>query len=113
VLQQRYLEATHTFLVGPFAQLRVASELAVWEQQIAPVVEEAAGLHDDAPTLEAWHAAVDALYGAIDVLRERAQARVARGAIEIDDPWLIQPMDAGTTKPTTKSDVMTSDFDGG
>jgi hypothetical protein len=113
LLQQRYLEATQAFLEGPFEQLRVAAELALWEQQITPAVEEAAALHDDALTLEAWHAAVDALRDAIDTLRERARERVLRGSIEIGDPWLIQPMDAGTTKPPTTSDTMTSDFDGG
>jgi hypothetical protein len=46
--------------------------------QIAPVVEEAAALHADAVSVEAWRAAGMALRLAIDELRGRAEQRVAQ-----------------------------------
>jgi hypothetical protein len=56
----------------------VEARLAAWEAQIAPVVEEAAALHADAVSVEAWRAAGMALRLAIDELRGRAEQRVAQ-----------------------------------
>lgn len=110
-LQEQYLDQTAAFLDGPFETARVEAKLAAWELQIAPVVEEAGVLHDDAVQPDAWRKAADALRVAIATLRSRAQERVARGPIAIADPWLAQAMDAGTVTPRTPASAM--DADGG
>ena len=79
-------------LAGPLAPAVVETQLSQWTLQLAPSVAEAASLHTDAVTVEAWQEGIAQLRVAIETLRQRAQARLAEGAREIQDPWLL---DAG------------------
>jgi hypothetical protein len=106
--QERYLAETQAFLEGPFDAARVASKLDAWQAQIEPFVAEASQAHDDAPTPDAWRDATDALREAIATLRDRAEHRVARGAIEITDPRAERPMDAGQ-EDAARPDAATDD----
>ncbi|MDD9936877.1 MAG: CotH kinase family protein [Myxococcales bacterium] len=94
-LQRRYLDETQAFLEGPFDAKRVDAKLATWEEQIAPMVEEAAAAHDDAVSPQAWRTATADLRETIEILRERAEARLALGELEIGDPWAAQDEDTG------------------
>mgnify|MGYP002137706606 CR=1 FL=1 len=56
-------------LAGPFSEASVREQVEAWTAQIEDSVAEAAELHDDAPSVDAWHAAVDALLDALDAAR--------------------------------------------
>jgi hypothetical protein len=110
--QERYLRETEALLAGPFDASRVEAKLVAWEEQIAPLVQEASDAHADAAEPAAWRAATMALRDAIKTLRARAQERVARGTIEVVNPNLPKLMDAGTgpvdqdaAEPTTDDDA--------
>jgi len=94
--QERYLAETEALLEGSFDASRVEAKLEAWEEQMAPLVQEASDAHFDAVAPAAWHDATAALRDTIATLRARAEERVARGAIEITNPHLPKPMDAGT-----------------
>ena len=53
--QERYLTETAALLEGPFDASRVEAKLAAWEEQIAPLVQEASNAHFDAVAPAAWH----------------------------------------------------------
>ena len=57
-----FAAADATFRSGPFAPADVGVLLDRWSAQIEPLVVEASETHDDAPTIEAWRAAVDELF---------------------------------------------------
>jgi hypothetical protein len=101
-MQARYLELVSQLLGGPLSSAVVETELSQWTQQLAPSVAEAASVHTDAVSVEAWHEGVTQLRAAIESLRQRGQARLAEGARAIQDPWLLDagmpdagPLDAG------------------
>ncbi len=68
-LRDDYERIRAELLAGPFAEDRIEEQLASWTEQIRPAVADAAELHDDAPTLEAWDAALDRLRDAVDISR--------------------------------------------
>ncbi|MEC8520962.1 MAG: CotH kinase family protein [Actinomycetota bacterium] len=57
--EEEYERIHNEFLQGPFAKERVDLLLDAWEQQISPVVIEAAEAHDDALRFEEWQEALD------------------------------------------------------
>ena len=57
--EEEYERIHNEFLQGPFAKEQVESLLDAWEQQISPVVKEAAESHDDALSYEEWQEALD------------------------------------------------------
>ncbi len=57
-------------LAGPMSVESIADQLGKWTAQIEPAVAEAAALHGDAPTVDAWQAAVQQLETAIQTSRE-------------------------------------------
>ncbi len=67
-------------LAGPFSAERIDEQLTAWTAQIEPAIAEAAELHDDAPTVDEWRAAVDRLLIAAEVLTPAALDFVA-GAV--------------------------------
>jgi CotH kinase protein len=75
-LDERYGATLAAFLHGPYRADAVEPLLGEWETQIAPVVAEAAALHADAVSVEAWQAAGQRLREAIAELRQRAQQRI-------------------------------------
>ena len=81
LMQQAYLDATRELLAGPLRADSVETRLQAWEQQVYPAVLEAAATHPDAVGFEAWQQARARLRAAIDRLRTKAEARVARGPI--------------------------------
>jgi hypothetical protein len=113
--QKRYLDAVEAFLDGPFDPEAVEKKLRAWEEQIVPVVHEAAELHDDAVTPAEWHGAAVALRSAITELRERARERLAKGRIVPADPWFVPPPDAGAMDagPVGMGNTMTGTMDAG
>jgi spore coat protein H len=76
--QDRYVEALAAFLDGPYRPDVIEARLAEWEAQVAPAVEEAAALHADAVSVEAWRVEGMGLRTAIDELRQRAEQRIAQ-----------------------------------
>ena len=57
--EEEYERIHNEFLQGPFAKEQVDLLLDAWEQQISPVVIEAAEAHDDALRFEEWQEALD------------------------------------------------------
>lgn len=57
-------------LAGPFSAAAIDEQLAAWTEQIEPAIAEAAELHDDAPTVDEWRAAVDRLLVALQASRD-------------------------------------------
>ncbi|HAZ33616.1 MAG TPA: hypothetical protein DCY63_07225, partial [Acidimicrobiaceae bacterium] len=57
--EEEYERVHNEFLKGPFAKEQVDLLLDAWEQQISPVVKEAAEIHDDALRFEDWQEALD------------------------------------------------------
>ena len=56
---EEYERIYNEFMQGPFAKEQVESVLDTWEEQIAPVVREAAEAHDDALRFEMWQNALN------------------------------------------------------
>lgn len=86
-MQAQYLDEVRALLDGPFAHEPVERKLTAWEAQIEPVVLEAASLHADAVSLDAWRLERAALRAAIEALRQRAETRLQIGAIPVVDPY--------------------------
>ena len=57
-------------LTGPMSVERVDEQLDAWAALIEPAVAEAAELHDDAPSVESWEAALEQLREALQVSRD-------------------------------------------
>ena len=57
--EEEFERLRNEFLQGPFAKEQVDLLLDAWEQQISPVVIEAAEAHDDALRFEDWQEALD------------------------------------------------------
>lgn len=68
-LTDEYARLRAELLAGPMSADRVAEQIAAWSAQIESSVAEAASLHPDAPSLETWHAAVDALLAGLETSR--------------------------------------------
>lgn len=81
LMQRQYLDATRALLDGPMRREVLEERLLEWEQQIYPVVLEAAAAHADAPTFEAWQRGRAWLRASIDRVLAEAEARVARGPL--------------------------------
>lgn len=71
-LRDDYERIRADLLAGPFAEERIEEQLTAWTEQIRPAVAEAAELHDDAPSIDAWEAALDRLREAVATSRNGA-----------------------------------------
>lgn len=69
-LTDEYDRIRGELLDGPFAEERTDAVIDAWTAQIEPAVAEAARLHDDAPSVESWLAAVEQLRAALQVSRD-------------------------------------------
>ncbi|HKU40072.1 MAG TPA: CotH kinase family protein [Polyangiales bacterium] len=67
--KKEYAAVMDEFLAGPFAQQAVDAKLDAWSKQIAPYVEETAGL-GGAPDREVWEDELLHLRYVLDVVRE-------------------------------------------
>lgn len=70
-LDMEFTAADQAFRAGPFAPDNVRALLEEWTEQIEPVVEEAAEMHDDAPTVPEWRLAVEQLINDFVVPQEQ------------------------------------------
>ena len=64
-LDDEFEQIRAELLAGPFSAESVDEQLAAWTAQIEPSVADAAEIHDDAPSVEEWLKAVDALNGSL------------------------------------------------
>lgn len=62
-------QAKARFITGPFSQQSVHEQLDKWTAQIRAATEEAALLHDDAPTLSEWQSGLQLLKDRTDYAR--------------------------------------------
>ncbi|MDH5674881.1 MAG: CotH kinase family protein [Myxococcales bacterium] len=88
--QERYLELLQEFRDGPFTPEKVEAQLLTWEEQIWPVVREAAAAHEEAVSVEDWNQARAWLRASIEALRQRIADRIAEGPKQIGDPWAVE-----------------------
>jgi hypothetical protein len=65
-LTEEYDAIRAELLAGPFSVERIDEQLVAWAAQIEDSVVEAAEAHDDAPSNDVWHSALELFVTSLD-----------------------------------------------
>ena len=71
LFENEYQQIQNTFLTGVFSQENVDNLINTWAGQIKDAVQEAAGTHDDQPSMEDWLRNVERLKNDLETVRSK------------------------------------------